>query len=126
MSLPELIVASNRKKVAQIAQGMLDDRIGIIEGSRQMASLCGERIETDQFDPDFMIFIAVDSETQDLPIGEGRRHWAADALANKDLEIGRAESLYRDEALAACLHLVARFAHEKPPAGAYDYYTPET
>ncbi|MGI9088007.1 MAG: hypothetical protein ACR2HH_09760 [Chthoniobacterales bacterium] len=61
-------------------------------------------------DPDFRTFVAIDSETDDLPVGETRRHWAADALAKKDLEIARCEDVYRHAAHEAASHLVARFA----------------
>jgi len=108
MSLPETIVASNRQKVASVAQGMLDGRVGIIEGSRQLASLA-HRIGVEDFDDDFITFVGIDSETDDLPVGDTRQHWAADALEKKDGEIAAAEALYRDAALAACKLLVMRF-----------------
>ena len=108
MSLPETIVASNRQKVASIAQGMLDGRIDVIDGSRQLAGLL-HRIDVDEFDEDFMPFVGIDSETDSLPIGESRKHWAADALQEKDAEISAAEAHWRDYALPACTRLVARF-----------------
>ena len=126
MSLPEIIVASNRQKVAQIAQDLLDGRVGIIAGARQISALCGGHVGLDEFDPDFLTFIGIDSETDDLPVGQTRQHWAADSLAKKDEEIARCEALYREPAREAASHLVARFAQEKPPTSAYDYYTPNT
>jgi hypothetical protein len=108
MSLPETIVASNRKKVASIAQGMLDGRIGIIDGSRQLVGLL-RRIDVDEFDDDFMPFVGIASETDSLPIGESRKHWAADALQKKDSEIAAAEAHWRGHALPACTRLVSRF-----------------
>ena len=64
----------------------------------------------DEFDPDFRTFVAIDSETGDLFIGESRRHWAADALKKKDIEIAQREDLYREAACQAATRLVARFA----------------
>jgi hypothetical protein len=125
MSLPELLIATNRQKVACIAQGILDGRIGVIEASRELSRLRFE-VGGDQWDPDFITFVGIDSETDDLPVGEVRQHWAADALAAKDAEIARCEAIYRDSARETASRLVSRFAHEKPPANAYDYYTPET
>jgi hypothetical protein len=119
MSLPEIIVHSNRQKVVAIAQELLDGRIGVIDAARQINAFRGDRVALDEFDPDFVTFLAIDSETDDLPVGDVRRHWAADALAQKDLEIARSDELYRSQALEAASHLVARFAQEKAPESAY-------
>jgi hypothetical protein len=108
MSLPE-IVATNRRRVAQIAQDLLDGRVGIIAGARQISALCGGHVGLDEFDPDFRAFIAIDSETNDLPVGQTRQHWSPGSLAKKDEEIARCEALYREPARKAASHLVARF-----------------
>src|SRR5690349_25126100 len=115
MSLPDIIAHSNRQKVVAIAQELLDGRIGVIDAARQINAFRGERVALDEFDPDFVTFLAIDSENDDLPVGDVRRHWAADALAQKDLEIARCDKLYRHQASEAASHLVGRFAHEKAP-----------
>jgi hypothetical protein len=125
MSLPEIIVASNRQKVARIAQDILDGRVGVIEASRAVVALRFE-VAVDEWDPDFITFVGIDSETDDLPVGKAQQHWAPDALAQKAAEIARFQDLYREPAREAAAHLVARFAQEKPPANAYDYFTPNT
>ena len=119
MSLPEIIAFDNRQKVVGIARQLLAGRIGVIEAARQIDALRGDRVGLDEFDLDFVTFLAIDSETDDLPVGQNRSHWAADALAQKDLEIARCEELYRAQALQAASHLVARFADEKRPESAY-------
>jgi hypothetical protein len=126
MSLPGIIVATNKRKVAQIAQAVLDGRVGIIAGARQISALCGGHVGLDESDPDFRTFIAIDSETDDLPVGPIRQHWSPDSLAKKDEGIARYEALYREPALEAASHLVARFAQEKPPTSAYDDNTPNS
>ena len=108
MSLPDTLIASNRQKVASIAQDMLNGRVAIINGSRQLAALL-HHIDVDEFDEDFMPFVGIDSETDNLPTGETRKHWATDALEKKDAEIAAAEAHWRDYALSACTRLVARF-----------------
>jgi len=119
MSLPEIIAFDNRQKVVAIAQRLLASEIGVIEAARQINAFRGDRVGLDEFDPDFVTFLAIDSETDDLPVGQSRSHWAADALAQKDIEIARCEELYRSQAVEAASHLVARFAHEKRPESAY-------
>ena len=119
MSLPEIIAFDNRQKVVAIAQRLLASEIGVIEAAREINGFRGDCVELDEFDPDFITFLAIDSETDDLPVGQSRSHWAAAALAEKDIEIGRCEELYRSQAVEAATHLVSRFAHEKRPESAY-------
>jgi hypothetical protein len=105
-------VGTKEQKVAQIAQSILDSRIGIIEGSREIRRFCGGHVGLDERDPDLNTFVAIDSETDDLPIGDFRQYWAPDALAQKDSEITRCEAMYREAAFRAASHLVARFAYD--------------
>lgn len=106
----DIIASSDRQKIVEIARGILDGSIGIIAGSRQLRAFCGGHGRIDEFDPNFLTFVGIDSETDDLPVGESRRHWAAEALAKKDVEIARCEELYRDAAREAAARLVARLA----------------
>jgi hypothetical protein len=85
MSLPEIIAFDNRQKVVAIARALLASKIGVIETARQINAFRGDRVGLDEFDPDFVTFLAIESETDDLPVDESRSHWAPDALAQKDL-----------------------------------------
>lgn len=119
MSLPEIITFDNRQKVVAIAKRLLAAEMGIIDAARQINAFRGDRVGLDEFDPDFVTFLAIDGQTDHLPLGESRSHWAADALAQKDIEIARCEELYRGQAVEAASRLVARFDHEKGPESAY-------
>ncbi len=99
---------SPQKRVVEAASAILRGQLGIIEGSRLLCSL-GFRVSLLDHDPDFLPFIAIDSETDHLPIGDVRHHWATDALANKDQEIQAAEAFHREDAIAGCERLLARF-----------------
>ena len=103
------LLATNRQKIAEVAQGILDGHVGIIDGARQIRALCSGHVGLDERDPDLNTFVGIDSETDDLPMGAVRQYWAPDALAQKDVEIARCEALYRQSALEAASHLVARF-----------------
>jgi hypothetical protein len=109
MSLPDTNFGTAEHNVAQVAQAILDGRISIIAGARQIRRFCGGHAGLDERDPDLTTFVAIDGETDDLPIGDVRQHWALDALAQKDLEIARCEAIYREPALEAASHLVAKF-----------------
>ena len=102
---------TKEQKVAQIARDILDGRIGIIEGAREIRRFCGGHVGFDERDPDLSTFVAIDSETDDLPIGAVRQYWARDARAQKDAEIARCETIYREPAFRAALHLITRFTH---------------
>jgi hypothetical protein len=103
---------TKEQKVAQIARAILAGRIGVIEGAREIRRFCGGHLGFDDRDPDLNTFVAIDSETDDLPIGDVRRYWAPDALAQKDAEIARCEAVYREAALKAASHLITRFTRD--------------
>jgi hypothetical protein len=93
--------------VVKISSAIIAGDIGIIEGVRELA-LLGHAI-ADDFDPDFMPFVAIDSETDHLPVGKVRELWSTKALRDKDKEIKEAEKLYRDKAQEACRKLINRY-----------------
>ena len=126
MSLPEIIAFENRQKVVGLARELLAGRIGVVEAARRITALRGDRVELDEFDPDFVTFLGIDRETDYLPVGDERTHWAADALAAKDLEIARSDEFYRTRALAAASHLVTRFAHEARPETEHTLHAQDT
>jgi hypothetical protein len=53
-----------------------------------------------------LVFTAIDSETDTLPIGEVRQHWSREALERKEPEISEAEDYYHDTAIEAAYRLV--------------------
>jgi Protein of unknown function (DUF2489) len=112
MSLPDTNSGTAEQNVAQIAQAILDGRISIIAGARQIRRFCGGHAGLDEHDPDLSTFVGIDSKTDDLPIGDVRQYWAPDALAQKDLEIARCEAIYRESAVDAASHLIVRFTRD--------------
>ena len=65
--------------------------------------------EISESDPDLLSFVAIDSETDDLPVGNEMSHWLPEALQEKDVEIKRCEALYRQAALDACENIIRRW-----------------
>ncbi|MBA3573298.1 MAG: DUF2489 domain-containing protein [Pyrinomonadaceae bacterium] len=100
--------ATAQQQVIAAASAILRGEMGIIEGSRLLCSL-RSRVSSSDHDFDFVPFVVIDDATDHLPIGDVRRHWAADALVRKDLEIQAAEALYRVDAVAGCERLLIRF-----------------
>jgi hypothetical protein len=53
---------------------MLDGQLSFLIGSRRLAALHHE-IDAADDDADFLIFVAIDSDTDALPLGAVREHW---------------------------------------------------
>ena len=102
-----------RGKIIAICESILNEEIGVIVGSRILCRLEHELFHRDegwfQNDEDFIAFIAINSETDHLPVDYERMNWSAEALERKDEEIAKAEAFYRDDAFEACRKLIARF-----------------
>ena len=103
----EELIHRRTARLIEIARGITDGSVGIIEGSRKISSMRHELSDPD--DVIFNIFIGIDSETDHLPVGDERRHWSKDALAAKDTEILKYEDSQRSDAQAACKRLIERF-----------------
>jgi hypothetical protein len=67
-------------------------------------------------DPDFLVFARIASETDELPAGSERRHWAAEALKAKDAQIASLEAAYQERALVAAKNLIQKYERIVEPA----------
>jgi hypothetical protein len=91
------------------AQAVLDGKLGAIEGSRALANYAHDIVPNWSADPDFVVFGAIASETDDVLIGETRRYWSARALAESDLKLQRITTAVESDVRAACASIIARF-----------------
>ena len=94
-------------QMVDAARAMLDGRHSFIEGAQKICSLA-HQIGLDR-DLGLIAFIAVDSETDALPLGEVRKLWQAEALAKLQPEIDHAEAWARETCQSECEALIARF-----------------
>jgi len=99
-------------EIVKVAQAILNGTIDIIEGSRMLHGL-GHDECVDDLDPDFSIFVVIDSDTDHLPIGDVRKMWSVDALIEKDEEIRKIIDFYKEDVLKACSNLILRFENKK-------------
>ena len=97
-----------------VAQRMLNDELGVIEGSIALAGYAHHVVPDWRVDPDFRVFGAIASETDHLPFGEVRDRWSQDGLAKADTEIEAISDAYRPKVREACTNLIARFGSGKP------------
>lgn len=97
----------HHERVLATCRGLLEGRIGVIEAARELSRL---RFDLDaEDDPDFRVFVAIDSETDHLPVGTVRRDWGPDALEAKDREIREYEEASREDAYRAARNLLKKY-----------------
>lgn len=92
-----------------VAREVLAGERSVIEGSIVLARYAHDMVPDWALDPDFRIFGALASETDDLPFGEVRSRWSSDGLAKADEKIERITEAYRTKVLEACANLIVRF-----------------
>ena len=97
------------REVVAAADAVLAGKLGIIEGARVLSSLSHRVIDNWASDPEFRVFGALDTETDDLPVGRVRDLWDPAALVEKDAIIQRIEASSRAEVEEACRRLIVRF-----------------
>lgn len=113
MSIDIHYIVKCRAPIAEIAQGMLDGRISYIEGSRRICGLLdGARL--DRFESPVVKFVAIDSETDGVPIGEVRANWHPDAKIRFAHEWANAEQYAKTVAEAACRQAIEWLAQHPP------------
>jgi len=104
----EAYVFSCRQRAVDLATGILDGTLNVLEACRDLAALHWE-VEVDQWDEDFTRFSGISSETDALPVGRVRDLWSAAALARIEPDIQSAVEWATPLAIPACRSVIARF-----------------
>jgi hypothetical protein len=94
--------------VVKTARQILSGELRLAEGALLLVS-ARSAVTDDDFDPDFLIFVVFESETDHLPVGPGRDLWAQSVLPGLLAELASTEELYRADAEASCRRLIERF-----------------
>ncbi|SRR5579885_2112480 len=85
-------------------EALLSSRIGVVEASR---AVCSARSALQQeTNPLFTPFVAIESETDQFPLGQVRTLWASEAVARYDQERMLAEQHYSVEAMQSASALL--------------------
>jgi Protein of unknown function (DUF2489) len=98
---------SSKAQLVSVARAMLEGQLDLIDGVRRLTKL-----RLDMPDPEWDAFDGirgVESETDDLPIGEERAFWNTKALAEKDADRQEYVEKVRRAVLEACARIVDRF-----------------
>lgn len=96
----ELVVAATALKNGQI---------GFVDGVRRILRL-GSVASPQDHDPDFMLFVGIDSTSDHLPGLDQRPHCSAAWLEQCDKEAHELEAHWAAEVHAACDVLMARYS----------------
>lgn len=96
------------QQIVNVARRILNGSTGIVAGARELSRL--RHPSHEKTDEDILVFVGIDSETDDLPLGDARRYWNAEALKKTDAELTEYEARVREQALQACRNLISRYA----------------
>ena len=107
------------------AHAVLDNGLGIIEGSIKLAAYAHSVVADWATDPDFVVFGVLASDTDHLPFGAVRDLWSVTALAKADEEINAIIQRDRDKVRQACANVIARFGPGKRTITLYRPVGPE-
>ncbi len=97
-----------RRAAVDIARGVLAGTSDPITSARKLARLRFS-VDVADDDSDFTCFVAIDSETDALPVGHERETWSADALVRLDKEIAEARTWATTYGRSAFESVVRRF-----------------
>ena len=106
MSIDAIEIEQARERIGTTAREMLADDCSYIEGSRQIVALL-HRARIDQFTQPFVVFVAIDSETDAVPIGELREGWHPEAKIKLQPEWDEAENYAKTYGQSACREAIA-------------------
>jgi hypothetical protein len=89
------------------AKAMLEGREDLIEGVRKIHSI---GMEIDPDNEAFMLFKAIDSDTDNFPVGAVRTLWSTEELAKADEEKAKYLADTRNDILAGCQEIIRLYS----------------
>jgi hypothetical protein len=107
--MDQLDIQDARAKAVKIAEAVLAGQLSPVLGAIDLNGL-RSLVDVPDDDPDFEVFMLIDSECDGLPIGSVRRCWSPEALTRKESEVEHAERWAMDTGAAAFRSVLQRFA----------------
>lgn len=95
------------KEIVDVSRRILDGTMGTVEGARSLVTL-RLRLKAED-DPDFLVFVAIDYQSDHFPLGDVRRRWSSVALALQDACRNRFEEGCKQDAKTACHNLISKY-----------------
>lgn len=97
-----------RHEIVEIAWRAVAGEIDMLEACRGIVRRHRALEGADADDPAFTTLTAIDSETDDLPVGDERASWDPTTLTKKDDEMKRYVQRVKVPILDACRSIIAR------------------
>jgi hypothetical protein len=97
-------------EILRLAAAVVSGEIEIVEGCRLLVRLFGDAGLRN--DPDALVIVGVESETDDIPVGSQRKYWNPTALEAKIAEKADYIATVRPLVLAACHALTTKLCTE--------------
>jgi hypothetical protein len=104
-----------KMEVLRLAATVVNGELEMIHGCRLLVSHFGDAGLRD--DPDALVIVGVESETDDLPVADQREYWNQPALAVKIAAKEEYIATVRPMVIEACRALAAKLCAEARPAG---------
>jgi hypothetical protein len=104
------VESAARRELVEVSRQMLNGELTYFEGAHRIVALRGSIGGVADRDKDFDAFLAVESETDHLPLLAQRPLWSHQALASLEPEFARTEAWASGFIPLACTSLIARFA----------------
>ena len=101
-----MLIDEAKAEAVRIARSILEGKVELVAGCRAVQrplAVLGLRM-----DENFTVFVGVDSEADELPFGDERRHWSPDALRRLGPAFEKFNAHYRPHVEEACRVLIAR------------------
>ncbi len=109
--LNENDVRSFAASVVQVARSLAQRHVPFLEGVRQLSRL-RFKAGGQGHDPDFLLFLAIDSQSDHIPSLDARPMCSEVWLEKCDTEAQELERNYEAEVNVACAKLIVRFSAE--------------
>ena len=103
-------VAWPLRDALRVARAVLDGELTIIEGSIELARYAHDVVPDWCVDADFVVFGALATGTDHLPVSRVRHLWSAAALSRADEEMEAITVRHRESVQRACENVIARFS----------------
>lgn len=104
-------IAAKKDELVEVALSMLEGKMDLILGARKICHLRFVLEETEN--AIFNTIVAIESETDHLPLGKMRSNCNADYLAKMDLEKEEYLLLVKADILMSCKKIISHFSLEK-------------
>ncbi|MDR0787279.1 MAG: hypothetical protein LBG44_05380 [Gemmatimonadota bacterium] len=103
-------VAAEQQEVVISANGLMQGTLPFLEGVRKLVDV-RSRLSGTENDPDFLLFVAIESQADHIPNAEMRALCSQSWLEKCDAEVNDIAAFYQTAVMAACERLVRRFSH---------------